>query len=88
MNISYSPFHFDSLILAANHVNTYENMAKRAQLQAEVKLVQLKSCLANLPPSLVDILLNAQTVGLEIPNRGYFAYLSTARSKCCRGASI
>lgn len=41
-------------------------MAKRAQLQAEVRLVQLKSCLTNLPPALVDVLLNTQTVGLEI----------------------
>ena len=63
-------------------------MAKRAQSQAEVRLVQLKSCLANLPPTLVDVLLDAQTVGLNIRNIIFLAYSYTACSKCCRGAPI
>lgn len=44
-------------------------MARRAQSQAEVKLVQLKSCLVNLPRALVDVLLNAQTVRIDISDR-------------------
>lgn len=34
---------------------------------AEVALVPLKSCLVNLPPSLVSMLVNANAVSLDLP---------------------
>ena len=37
--------------------------SKKAALTAEIALVQLKNCLVNLPPSLVEILVNANAVG-------------------------
>jgi hypothetical protein len=52
-------------------------MGKRTQAQAEVELVQLKNCLVNLPRALVDVLLNAQTVGIEIPEKSCFAHPSS-----------
>lgn len=59
-------------------------MARRTQTHAEVELVQLKSCLVNLPRALVDVLLNAQTVESDIRDRGFFAYFLIACTKCCR----
>ena len=41
---------------------------KKAVTVAEVSLVQLRNCLVNLPPSLVTILVNANTVSTSPSN--------------------
>lgn len=57
---------------------------KKAPLRATVVLRPLKNCLVNLPSSLVDILLNSNTVCTSESSSVFFTDGGTADSECHR----
>lgn len=60
---------------------------RKPSATAEVALVQLKNCLVNLPPSLVSLLVNANTVGC-FPNGSDWAHIRLGCAKYYRRTAV
>lgn len=82
-----SPSSRSPLLIVLSELETKQcvNMApKKPAATAEVALVPLKNCLVNLPPSLVSLLVNANTVSkLSVMGQYVFYQLICVRVSAC-----